>query len=568
MIQKIKQFKDKLFFLLTEKDKKDIRNVLIIGFTVGIFELIGLALIVLMIQVFTNDQIIKNSDLLYAVYSKTLHNSMTLLIVFLSSIVFLFYVFKFIISIINAKLMAKLTANLYIDISKKLFENYLNYYYRDFGKKNTAEINQMLVVETDNMSLMISNIINMSIHVMIIVLLYTYMFYIDWLLTLAVTMSFILLAFLYKIYLNKKLIIMGEERIDAVTGYMKFIKSTFSNYKFIKGLDNNYIDKNLLYKTCEYKKARVDMMFWSETPRLLLEFIIIVMMIGILLFIKFKYENNGELLVIVSAYALALFRMLPSLSRVINGVSIVGMYKKTLDMVHIEINCEIENNKTQNLIFFKDTIKFDSVYFSYPESEKSSLNGINLEIKKGDKIAIVGESGSGKSTLMDILIGLHLPTKGKFKIDNLEINSSNVVAWRKSTSFVPQKVVLFESTVKENITFGKEYDEILMKEVLEDVHMYDIVMAKSGLDTKVGDEVSGFSGGQMQRLAFARALYQEREILFLDEATASLDEEIEINIIENLLQKYQNKTIVAIVHKESIANKFDKIIRIEGGKIA
>ena len=94
-----------------------------------------------------------------------------------------------------------------------------------------------------------------------------------------------------------------------------------------------------------------------------------------------------------------------------------------------------------------------------------------------------------------------------------------------------------------------------------------MVMEKGGIDIKVGDEISGFSGGQIQRIAFARALYQEREILFLDEATSSLDEEVEIKIIDRLLSKYQYKTIIAIVHKKSIASKFDKVIDISHGSI-
>ena len=467
--------------------------------------------------------------------------------------------------------MAQITSNLYVDISKKLFENYLNYYYRDFAKKNTAEINQMLIVESDHLSLMVSNVIYLIIHLVIIGLLYGYMVYIDWFLTFIVTVFFVCLAYMYKKILNNRLVIMGEERIDAVDSYMRFIKSTFANYKFIKGLDGKYIEDNLSIKTENYKSARVDMFFWAETPRLLLEFIVIVMMIGILVFIKLKYPNTDELLVVVSAYAIALFRMLPSLSRVLNGVNMINMYKKTLDMVHIEFNNKIEDKNmgknVKNKINFDDVIKLKNISFQYPDSEDKSLDNLTLSINKGDKIAIVGESGSGKSTLMDILIGLHLPTDGNLSVDSKDINSKNIVKWRTNTSFVPQKVVLFESTVKENITFGKVYDENLLQEVLKDVFMYDTVMSKGGVESKIGDEISGFSGGQMQRIALARALYQERDIIFLDEATSSLNETIEIEIIENILKKYKEKTIIAIVHKESIAKKFTKTIKLNQGEI-
>ncbi|PLX67351.1 MAG: hypothetical protein C0602_10535 [Denitrovibrio sp.] len=568
MIKNIKQFKNKFYFLISNKDKKDIRFVLILGFIVGLFELIGLTLLVLMIQVFTNDSIRESNSLLRYVFDSLSNSNTSAFILIITSTVFVFYVVKLFVSLINARYMAKLASNLYIDVSKKLFENYMNYYYRDFAKRNTAEINQILVVESDNLSLMISNIIYIIIHTVIIGLLYGYMFYVDWMLTISVSVMFAFIIYLYKKLLKRKLVIMGEERIEAVTDYMKFIKSTFSNFKFIKGLDGEYIEKNLTSITNHYKKARVDMLFWAELPRLILEFIIIAMMIIIFMFIKLKYEDNGELLVVVSAYALALFRMLPSLSKILQGANIVNMYKKTLDMVHTEINYKIEQKSIGDPIVFNDLIQLKDVTFAYPESDKKSLSGIDIDIKNGDKVAIIGESGSGKSTLMDILIGLHLPNSGKFIIDGIEINENNVINWRQSTSFVPQKVVLFESDVKENVTFGKEYNEQLFKEVLEDAFVYDVVMAKGGMEAKVGDEISGFSGGQMQRLAFARSLYQEREILFLDEATSSLHEEIEEKILDRLLEKYKNKTIIAIIHKEHLAAKFDKIIKVEDGKIA
>ncbi|MBT5490969.1 ABC transporter ATP-binding protein [bacterium] len=571
MIKKILQFKEKLFFLITKKDIKDIRNVLILGFVVGLFELIGLALIVLMIQVFTNVSLLEEENILHDIYTHIAAENINYFVSLLAFCIFCFYIVKLILSIYNAKKMAQITSNLYVDISKKLFENYLNYYYRDFAKKNTAEINQMLIVESDHLSLMVSNVIYLIIHLVIIGLLYGYMVYIDWFLTFIVTVFFVCLAYMYKKILNNRLVIMGEERIDAVDSYMRFIKSTFANYKFIKGLDGKYIEDNLSIKTENYKSARVDMFFWAETPRLLLEFIVIVMMIGILVFIKLKYPNTDELLVVVSAYAIALFRMLPSLSRVLNGVNMINMYKKTLDMVHIEFNNKIEDKNmgknVKNKINFDDVIKLKNISFQYPDSEDKSLDNLTLSINKGDKIAIVGESGSGKSTLMDILIGLHLPTDGNLSVDSKDINSKNIVKWRTNTSFVPQKVVLFESTVKENITFGKVYDENLLQEVLKDVFMYDTVMSKGGVESKIGDEISGFSGGQMQRIALARALYQERDIIFLDEATSSLNETIEIEIIENILKKYKEKTIIAIVHKESIAKKFTKTIKLNQGEI-
>ncbi len=565
MINGIKQFKEKLYFLITEKDKTDIKNVLLLGFIVGLFELLGLALIVLMIQVFTNTRIIDSNKYFQYIYQNTAQNSLTNFVIILSIFILLFYLLKFFLSLINAKKMAIINGNIYLGISKKLFKNYLNYYYADIGLKNTAEINQSLVIETDNLSIFVINAIHIIINSIIILLLYSYMLFIDFQLTMYLSLIMLTLAYVYKIILVEKYTIMGIERLDAVESYMRLIKSTFSNYKFIKSISNSYIADSLTTKVDNYKRTRIEMLYWSEIPRLLLEFIIIALMILVLLFIKLKYEDADNLLLVVSTYALILFRMLPSISRVINGINIINMYKSSLNIIHLDFTRNKETSTTNCILKMNKTIKMTNIIYTY--GEINILNNISIEIKKSDKVAIIGESGSGKSTLMDILIGLHLPTGGEFIIDDAKIDKDTIVAWRSNTSFVPQKVMLFESTVKENIIFGKKYDEILMKRVLEDVYMYDTVMNKGGIEAKIGDEVSGFSGGQVQRLALARALYQERDILFLDEATSSLDEEIELKIIDNLLSKYKNKTIIAIVHKESIANKFERILKVENGKI-
>ena len=567
MIKSIKQFKEKLYFLITKKDKKDIRDVLILGFIVGLFELVGLALIVLMIQVFTNTDLITSNTVFKYIHINLANTNINTFFIILSIIIVLFYILKLLVSLINAKKMASLISNLYLDISKKLFDNYLNYYYNDISKKNTAEINQMLVLESDNLSLLISNILYMIIHIGIIIMLYIYILYIDLVLTLELTIVLFLFAILYKKYIGHKLKSLGDERITALRVYMKLIKSTFSNYKFIKSLDGSYINENLRESTNNFKNTRIDMLYWNETPRLILEFIIIFLMISIVLIIQFKYDNSNEFLVIISAYAITLFRMLPSFSRILNGINQINQYSKTLDLIHTEFSYQKELNEDKYIPKFEKNIRLNNISYSYSFTDKDTLSNISLEIEKGDKIAITGESGSGKSTLLDILIGLHIPTNGEFLIDGIELKENGISSWRKKTSFVPQKVVLFDSTVRENITFGKEYDEKLFKEVLEDVFMYETVMLKGGYEAKVGDEVSGFSGGQMQRLAFARALYQERDILFLDEATSALDEEVEIKIIDNLLNKYREKTIISIVHKESIAKRFNKIVKIENGKI-
>lgn len=137
------------------------------------------------------------------------------------------------------------------------------------------------------------------------------MFYIDLILTTLLSVTILILAYLYRILLINKFTIMGNERLNAVNSYMKLIKSTFSNYKFVKSTSTNYINNDLQIKTSNYKRTRSEIVFWSEVPRLILEFIVIVLMLFILVFIKIKYEEADSLLFVVSVYALSLLECCP-----------------------------------------------------------------------------------------------------------------------------------------------------------------------------------------------------------------------------------------------------------------
>ena len=211
------------------------------------------------------------------------------------------------------------------------------------------------------------------------------------------------------------------------------------------------------------------------------------------------------------------------------------------------------------------SFKKNNLSFGY-SPERNILEDVSLEIIKGEKIAFIGPSGSGKSTMVDIIIGLYRPLDGNIKVDEVAITESNIKNWRRKVGYIPQSVYLFDGTVAENISFGLEHDEKKIKDVLEKAKILEFLEThQDGINTFVGEGGVKLSGGQKQRIAIARALYQEPEIL--DEATSALDEAIEKEIMDEIYNLSEDKTLIIIAHRLSTINRCEKIFKIENKRL-
>jgi ABC-type bacteriocin/lantibiotic exporter with double-glycine peptidase domain len=219
---------------------------------------------------------------------------------------------------------------------------------------------------------------------------------------------------------------------------------------------------------------------------------------------------------------------------------------------------------------FQREINLTDLSFSYPTRKEFSVSKLFMTIKKGDFIGIIGETGSGKSTLINLLIGLLKPSEGKVDVDELNINS-NLLEWHKKIGYVPQSVYLTDDTIRKNIAFGLQEDNIddnLIKQAVEKASLNNFLNElSSGLETIVGEKGIRLSGGQQQRIGIARALYRDPEILILDEATSSLDQATEKQIMESIHYLKRKKTLIIATHRIFTLKNCDKIFFIDKGKI-
>ncbi|WP_167883320.1 ABC transporter ATP-binding protein [Leptospira yasudae] len=214
-------------------------------------------------------------------------------------------------------------------------------------------------------------------------------------------------------------------------------------------------------------------------------------------------------------------------------------------------------------------ISFNNVTFTYPGSKNPAIQEINLEIPKGETIALVGASGAGKSTLVDLVPRLIDPQEGSITIDGIDLREMDLSNLRKRIGIVSQQVFLFNGTIRENICYGNSnVSEDRLHAACEQAFAMDFILSmEEGFDTIVGERGVMLSGGQRQRIAIARALLLDPEILILDEATSALDTESERLVQEALESLYKNRTVIIIAHRLSTVQIANRIFTMENGRI-
>ena len=316
----------------------------------------------------------------------------------------------------------------------------------------------------------------------------------------------------------------------------------------------------------------------AHAPRYFMELIAFGSMIALVLYLFSSHDGNVSLILpILSVYAIAGIKLLPAFQQIYNSLANIEANIAAFESIEEDLNDSIKaklvtKKLEQGYLSPKKQVSLENVTFTYPDKQEPVLNQLNISIPVNKVIGIVGPSGSGKSTLVDILLGLIEIKKGCLKVDGTIIDRANRRLWQNTIGFVAQAIFLSEGTIAENIAFGipnNQIDHKKVKKALKLANLEEFVQAlKLGVDTKVGERGVQLSGGQRQRIGIARALYNEAEVLFFDEATSSLDGITEKMIMEAVHEFSGKKTIVMIAHRLKTVEKCDQIFFIDEGKVA
>lgn len=390
-----------------------------------------------------------------------------------------------------------------------------------------------------------------------------------------ITVVFVCITiFIQNKFFKRKTSEIAKVLADKSLKYQTALLENLNNIKEIKILSSENKFYNKFVKTGnELKKIQANQRFYSAIPPYIVEILVVsaLLLMACILSIQ-NVNNNSGLIASFAIVVAALFRIAPALNRIQSAVIAINTsrnFVKKLNAQHDKYDYVVNSvPQVSNNIPFNNCIKFENVRFSY-NAEKEVIKNVSFEIKKGDFIGIIGLSGAGKSTLADILTGLLPINSGKILVDELELNDKNFAQFRRLIGYVPQQINVLDKSFKENVAWGfEEVDDEKVIKALKDAQIFDVVDSfPDGINSTVLVGSNGLSQGQKQRLAIARALYRNPEILILDEATSSLDVQVENEITEMLTQLSTKKTIISIAHRLSTLKACNKLIYMKDGQI-
>ncbi|MDR0555256.1 MAG: ABC transporter ATP-binding protein [Treponema sp.] len=554
----------KLYRLLSGKHKAYLAALTALTIGLSLVETIGISIIMPFISMASEPGLLdsgwykKAFDLFGFADKKTF-------IVFFGAAIIVFYLFRAVYSVGHIYSINRFSQAMYKYFSQKLFTTFLSIPYRAYAQKNSAVLTQ-IIGESANVSSLALNVLQAASEIFTVLFVYTLMVVMNWKMTLVLTVFLLCTILSFLRLMIKKSKAQGIKRLESSRKLSCVFRETFGNFKFVKLKGNEEgILRGFNASLDTYSRSQVATNTIGIMPKTILESIGFSLLVAAVIAILWIYHDASRVIPIISMYALALYRILPAMHRLLGNVNNIAYMQHALDIVDENLRLPVETEGTA-AVSFNTNIRLENISFSYIEGTEV-LRSVSLEIRKGEKIAITGESGCGKSTLVDVIIGIHKPTDGTIYIDDVPLTSANIRAWRSNIGYIPQSIYLFDGTVAENVAFGSRPDEAKIQQALQTANIWDFLTTKEGIHTRVGEGGIQLSGGQQQRIGIARALYDDPGVLVLDEATSALDTETEEKIMDEIYSVSKNKTLIVIAHRLSTVERCDRKIRMENGGI-
>ena len=475
--------------------------------------------------------------------------------------------------------------------SERMMKNFLSKDYEFYLNADTAVIQRSITSDVNNMYAYILALLQIASEAIVFVTLTTVLLISDFVMTLVIAVVMVLTLYLIKIVIKPIMKKSGKENQDFYSGLFKWISQTVIGIKEVKigGKENYFIDE---YLKCGYGYVNAVQKYslYNNTPRLLIETICIICMVGYLAAVVIAGGDVATLTPIISVFALAAMRLMPCANRINNQLTNLAYFEPFVlgisDNLQDEINNpdyvkEFSSKEVKKLPVEKEIVLKDITY-AYPNTEVLIFNKANMTIPVGSAVGIVGSSGAGKTTIVDILLGLLNLRDGKILADGVDVQTQ-YYGWLKNIGYIPQMIFMLDDTIRKNVAFGipeEEIDDERVMQALKEAQLDEFVKGlPDGLDTTIGERGIRLSGGQRQRIGIARAvimqpdmiiaraLYEDPEILILDEATSALDNDTEAAIMESINHFQGKKTLVIIAHRLQTIEKCDMVFRVENAQI-
>jgi ABC-type multidrug transport system fused ATPase/permease subunit len=487
-------------------------------------------------------------------------------------LIFLFFIKNIILALIlyyQNLYINSVTANL----SSGLYEIYLKQDFLFHKINNSSKLIRNINVEIATFISLLNSILKLISESFFLFGVLVLLCFIDFKATFFILTFIIFLLIIYNFFTNKVLKKIGEIRHKSTATAIQNLQETFGSIKEIKiGFFEDLFIKSNKKIILEITKATQIFNTITQLPRLVSEFLIVLIFSIIIIFFFNNTNDYKQLFVYIGFYSIVVIKTAPCFLRIFSSIQQIHFSRSVLNTLVAQFNLKKNINedlyKPKKVFTIKNSIILKNISFKYLNSEYAALNNVSLEIEKGQFVGVLGPSGSGKSTLMDIILGLIKPDIGDILFDDMNINDLKKLYFIK-IGYVPQLTYLTDDTLANNIALGqKELNYEKINEVIKMANLHELVnKLPKKLESFVGERGEQISVGERQRVGIARALYNDPELLLLDEPTSSLDHASEIKIMETINSLRKKKTVIFITHKNTLVENFDKIIHIKNGQI-
>lgn len=571
-----------LAYIFNRKEKIEIGLLFLAAIVGSLLECLGVGVFMPFVNVLMDTESIYNTWYLRFFYEKLHFQSAEGFLTVLTIAIIIIFVIKNIYLIVEKYIIYHFSYDTQKKISTRLLKAYMSEPYTFFLNKNISELQRSMQEDATLFASAVIHFMELMIEVTVCIALGISLFCISQSMTVIIISLLAVCAGIFMVLSKKFSKGLGKESQIYKGKIYQWMNQAISGIKEVKVLNREdfFVDSYQSYYKRYAKGLKVSRLL-AAIPKYVVEMVSISGLL-IAIIIKIKYGKTEIITFIpqLSAFAIAAFRLMPSVGRINEHVSNIMYASPSIELVYHDLK-EVEDllaeerrdigreNETDTGWKFEKELQIKNVCFHYPDVEENVIEYANFTIQKGQTIALIGESGAGKTTMADIILGLLTPQYGKIKADGMDI-FKNMNLWHKDIGYIPQTIYLSDDTIRNNVAFGiyeNEIDDNAVMEALKKAQLREFVEGlPEGIETFVGDRGVRLSGGQRQRIGIARALYHNPEILILDEATSALDNETESAVMEAIDSLRGEKTMIIIAHRLTTIQNADVIYEIVNGK--
>ena len=610
----------KISYIFNRKQK--FQSVLLcIGLFIGaVLELVGVSLIAELVSLISSPEMIHTNRMLSYAYNILGATSDRQFFLYVVIMLILVYLLKNAYLMLMSYIQYTFIYNNQLRLSGRLINCYLKKPYVYHLDNNSAEMIRSIMLDAERFFQLLLTAFSVLAEMLVSALLCIYLLVVDWMITVSVVVILGLVSGLYLLIFHGKSKENGKisqyndgkmhQAINQALGAVKDIKILHREKYFVNAFTKRGARKYYAVRNNEVL---------GQIPKYLIETVCIGAILLVLCVKLYSGESLDNMIPQLAAFAMASFKLLPSVGKVDNYLNLIIFLKPSVDLIYRDIkdtedmngflladaddtsvvdddkvwselsisegkkisddectnekgDASIENDSSSaaSSVLTGAAIHIEHLSYRYPNTDRDVLDDVDFTIPIGKSIGLVGPSGAGKSTMADVILGILTPTKGRVMFDDMDVHQ-HPIKWSKMLAYIPQAIFLADETIRSNVAFGipeEEIDDNKVWKALAEAQLADYVRTlPEGLDTMVGERGVRLSGGQRQRIGIARALYGDPQILVLDEATSALDSETESAVMEAIDSLQGRKTMIIIAHRLTTIQNCQIVYKVDGGTI-